>query len=46
MLFQQQRIPNDIFHATVLLIGLEDQDFLSLVVDEVEWTDLFYCHQN
>ena len=41
-----ERIPNDECHAFVLLDGVEHQDWIESMVDPVEWTDPFYCHQN
>ena len=46
MLDELKRIPNDDRHAFVLLEGEEYKDWYHLPVDEVEWTDPYYCHQN
>jgi len=37
---------NDSLHAFVLLKGEENRDWIEVSVDEVEWTNPYYCHQN
>jgi len=41
-----KRIPNDSLHALVVLKGEENRDWIEAKVDEVEWTNPYYCHQN
>lgn len=46
MLYGPKRVPNKAWHAYILLKGEEGRDWISSVVDKVEWTNPYYCHQN
>ena len=38
--------PEGSAHALILLEGEEGEEWDEEKVDEVEWTDPYYCHQN